>query len=243
MNVSDFTPVDGEEIVAVVPAVGDKQEAELSKSVSTIELEAEAITIQSDDDYSRAAEFGRRLKQAASEVTSFFKPMKEAANRAHKEVCSRENTMLNPLKNAEAVLKKTMGNYALLKEQERQSAEREARRIAQEEADRKLAEALKLEESGNGAAAESAMLDAQMADSMSRDIRVDVAPPKATGISQTKAWEIVSIDPVKVPANFQGVELRPVDRAAVARLIKASKGQIQIPGVVYRETVKTSIRK
>ena len=232
-----------ESVVAILPGRGGNEEAELSRSVSAIELEAESIIIENDIDYSSAAEFGRKLKQAASEVAAFFKPMKEAANRAHREVCGREKVMLNPLTRAESTLKRTIGDYSLRKERERQAAEAEARRLAKEEADRKLAEAVKAEESGDAAAAHDALMDAQMADSMSRSMQVSSPAPKHDGISQSKDWQIASIDGTKVPIVFNGMELRPVDEKAVIRIIRASKGKINIPGVEYVETIKTSIRK
>lgn len=40
-----------------------------------------------------------------------------------------------------------------------------------------------------------------------------------------------------------GVEIRPVDRSAVMRLIRATKGQVHIPGVVYKEVAKVAFRK
>jgi hypothetical protein len=233
--------LENETVVAVLPKGAD--EAALTRSVSTYRLEAESIVINNDDDYSMAAEFGRKLKKALTEVVDFFKPMKDAAHKAHREVCEREKTMLTPLTSAETALKKTMGEYALKKERERIAAEKEARRLAEEEANRKLAEAIKLEETGNMEAAESAMMDAQLADSSSRNITVSIVPPKTEGISQTKDWEIVEIDSKQVPISFNGMELRPVDEKAVIRLIKASKGKMTIPGITYRETIKTSIRR
>jgi hypothetical protein len=235
--------LENESVVAVLPGRGGNEEAELSRSVSAVELEAESIIIENDAEYGTAAEFGRKLKQMSSEVAAFFKPMKEAANRAHREVCDREKVMLNPLIRAESTLKRTMGDYSLRKERERQAAEAEARRLAMEEAERKLAEAVRAEESGDDVAARGAMLEAQMADSMSRSMHVSAPAPKAEGISQSKDWQITRIDAPKVPVVFNGMELRPVDEKAVIRIIRASKGQISIPGVEYVETIKTSIRK
>ena len=45
-------------------------------------------------------------------MTSFFKPMKDSAYQAHKAVCDREKAMLTPLKNAEKVVKKAMGDFS-----------------------------------------------------------------------------------------------------------------------------------
>ena len=231
-----------ETVMAVLPSDDNTViEKTLTQSVTTIELQAEAIIIETDEDYQTAAVFGRDLKQKSSEVMSFFKPMKESAHAAHRAVCEREKTMLSPLNRAEITLKRTMGTYALKKQKEQREAEDKARRLAQEEADRKLADAVQKEASGNNEAAASAMLDAQAADTMSRNVTVAVAPPMAAGVSQTKDWELVSIDPTLVPIVTSGTTLRPVDEKAVLRLIRAEKGTVVIPGVIYKETIATRI--
>ncbi len=180
---------ENESVVAVLPVQSNSEEVALSQSATAIELEAESIIIESDEQYSAAAEFGKRLKTFQAGVIAFWKPKKDAANKLHKVLCDGEKKMLTPLARAEQILKRTM------------------------------------------------------ADSMSRNVAVNVAPPKAQGVSQSKDWEVVSIDGAQVPITFNGMELRPVDDKAVIRLIRASKGQIQIPGVTYRETIKTSIRR
>lgn len=232
-----------ETIVAVLPATETNDEKELSQAVTAIEFQAESIIIETDDDYRNAAEFGRALKRKAAEVTAFFKPMKDAANKAHKEVCDREKTMLSPLKNAEQILKETMGRYSLEQERKRRELEEKMRRQAQEEAERKLEEAIKAEEDGDKDSAAAAMLDAQMIDQVSRSSALEIERPKADGAYVTKDWEIVEIDSGAVPLAIQGVCIRPVDKAAIMRLIRASKGEIQIPGVIYKETAKMSFRK
>jgi len=219
------------------------EEAVLAKSVSSIERAAQTFAVQSDSDYENAASFGKDVKQMIAKVTAFFEPMKKAANKAHREICAREKEMLSPLSNAERTLKETMGRYIERVERERRKAEEEARRIAQEEADRKLAEAVELEESGDVEGAASAMIDAQIADSVSNNIYIPQAAPKVTGVTHSKAWEIVNISDADVPVSLNGMVLRPVDRAAVQRLIKMSKGQIKIPGVTYREKTNIGLRR
>jgi len=244
MSTNATTP-ERESVVAVLPDQPKTRDAELSlsRNVSTIEFEALACAIGSDGDYAAAAEFGRKVKQAASDVAEFFKPMKDAAYRAHKEVCEREKAMLLPLSRSEAAIKKAMGAYSQKKERERLAAEAEARRIAREEAERKLAAAAALEASGDVAAADSALTEALAADSISGCVYIPVAPPKADGVSAAKDWEVTSIDAAAVPVELNGFVLRPVDEKAVLRLIRASKGAARIPGVEYAEISKISIRK
>lgn len=125
-----------ETIVAVVSPQMVAGEDKLAVEVSNIETEAERIVVKNDDEYSEAAEFGRLLKQKMSEVSEFFAPMKKSAHDAHKQICDREKQMLAPLKQAEKILKDSMGAYVLKKEQERKAAEEAARLLAQEEANK-----------------------------------------------------------------------------------------------------------
>lgn len=232
-----------ETLVAKVPQVGPEDEQQLNREVTDIELQAESLVILSDDDYASAGEFGRLLKQKAAEVTSFFKPMKDSAYQAHKAVCDREKAMLTPLKNAEKVVKKAMGDYYAERERKRQEAEAAARRAAEAERERKLQEAAELESAGDGAGAEAAMTEAMVMDEAAAYTVPAVSKPKVAGVSTAKDWEITGIDPKTVPLALAGVELRPVDTAAVMRLIRASKGTIEIPGVTYKQVAKMSFRR
>ena len=236
--------MNAETTVAVVETVDvTEQEKSLSKQVTEIEFQAGAITIDSEEDYQNAATFGRLLKQRTAEVKEFWKPMKDAAHKAHAEICSKEKAMLQPLSNAEKILKQTMGTYVAEQERKRREAEEAARRAAQAEVDRKIQEAVDLDAAGDADGAELAMMEAEVMDDMSGVVSVAGTKPKAQGVSTSKDWEITGIDVSEVPTNFAGVEIRPVDTAAVMRLIRASKGAIQIPGITYKEVAKIAFRK
>lgn len=237
--------MEGKETTVAVIETPDvtEQEKTLSKQVTEIEFQASAITIKSEEDYQNAAGFGRMLKQRTSDVKEFWKPMKDAAHKAHAEICSKEKAMLQPLTNAEKILKNTMGAYVAEQDRKRREAEEAARRAAQEEVDRKMQEAIDLDAAGDAAGAEMAMMEAEVMDDMSENVAVAGAKPKADGASASKDWEIVDIDTSLVPTSVAGVEIRPVDRAAVMRLIRASKGSIKIEGVTYKEVVKIALRK
>lgn len=232
-----------ETLVAVIPDATPAEEKKLGMEVSDIEAQAGALVIQNDDDYRSAGEFGRLLKQKVAEVTKFFKPMKDSAYQAHKAVCDREKAMLAPLRSAEQIIKKAMGTYTMEQERKRREQEEAMRKAAQEESERKLREAIALEAAGDAEGAEAAMADAEVMDEASRYAVAAPVKPKAQGVSTSKDWEIVSIDGKAVPLAINGVEIRPVDRAAVMRLIRASKGKITIPGIVYREVAKMSFRR
>ena len=232
-----------ESIVAVMPELEPVDEQQLTQEVTDIEFRAESFVIQTPEDYEAAGEFGKLLKQKAAEVTGFFKPMKDSAYQAHKAVCDREKAMLTPLKNAEKIVKKTMGDYLMEQERIRREAEEAARRAAEEERERKLKEAMALEAAGDKEGAEAAVEEAVVMDEATGYSVPAPVKPKVSGVSTSKDWEITGIDTAKVPVNFNGMELRPVDQAAVMRLIRASKGSIEIPGIAYREVAKMSFRR
>nr|WP_325229123.1 hypothetical protein [uncultured Oscillibacter sp.] len=232
-----------ETLVAQVPQTELVDEQQLNREVTDIEFQAESMVIQNDEDYAAAGEFGKLLKQKAAQVTSFFKPMKDSAYQAHKAVCDREKAMLTPLKNAESVVKKAMSNYFMEQERRRKEAEEAARRAAEAERERKLQEATELEAAGDTTGAESAMSEAMVMDEATSYTVASATKPKVSGVSTSKDWEITGIDPKTVPMALAGVELRPVDTAAVMRLIRASKGTIEIPGVTYKQVAKMSFRR
>ena len=116
------------------------------------------------------------------------------------------------------------------------------RKLAEQEMNRNLEEAARAEAAGDTAGAEFAMAEAEVMEGVSISGSIQMQTPKAAGVSQSKTWEIVSIDSSKVPVSFEGVEIRPVDVKAVMRLIRESKGTVQIPGVQYRDSVSISVR-
>lgn len=65
---------------------------------------------------------------------------------------------------------------------------------------------------------------------------------KVKGVSKSKTWKIVGVDASHVPVEINGMVIRPVDEKAILRIIKASKGTIRIPGVIYEETTQISAR-
>ena len=232
-----------ETMVATVPQAEIVDEQQLSRDVTDIEFQAESLVIQTDEDYAFAGEFGKMLKKKASQVTTFFKPMKDSAYQAHKTVCDREKAMLTPLRNAEKIIKQAINIYDAEQKRKRREAEEAARRAAEAERERKMREASELEAAGDNEGAEAAFEEAViMDDAASYAVVPATAAPKVSGVSTSKDWDIVEIDPKAVPLAVAGVEIRPVDKAAVMRLIRTSKGQIEIPGITYREVAKISFR-
>lgn len=231
-----------ETVVAVVPQVPTDEQA-LAKEVTDIEFRAESFLIENDEEYSAAGEFGKELKNKTAAVTAFFKPMKDHAYQAHRAICEREKAMLAPIQKAEKTIKRSMSAYLQEKERKRREAEEAMRRAAEAERERMLAEAAAREEAGDAEGAEAAMTEAVVMDEATRYSAPSAPQPKVAGVSTSKDWEIDSIDDALVPVDVNGAVIRPVDQAAIMRLIRASKGNIKIPGVSFHEVSKMSFRR
>lgn len=217
-------------------------ESALKTEAISLEVRADALSVTNDEEYQDAAEFLKTLKNQAGKIKDFFKPLKEAAHKTHKELCDREKLMLDPIAKAEFVVKKAVAGYLAEQERKRKEAEERAQKAAREEVDRRLAEAVALEDQGKIEEAAAAAEEAEIIDSAA--VAVPVSPcSKVKGVRSSKDWEIVSINDASVPVAIAGTVIRPVDDKAIMRLIRASKGTIKIPGVTYKEVMKMSVRR
>lgn len=217
------------------------EEAKLDREVSLIEQRASSVVITSDVDFAAAGEMTKQVKEMQKQVTDYWEPMRKSTYDAYTAVNQHKKEMLDPLAKAEKILKTKMSDYSKEQERIRREQEEARRRAAQEEFERKMAEATEAEANGDALGAEMAMAEAEVAEGIVVG-NVQAQPPKVKGVTQTKTWKITGIDKAKVPVEFAGMELRPVDEKLVLQLIKASKGKIAIPGVTYEEDLIIGIR-
>lgn len=232
-----------ETVVAQIGQPAGENEIAIRQEVSGVTIQVEAMTVDSEETYQEAAALGIAIKTQAKKVAEFFAPMKKRASDAHKEVCSREKMMLDPLNAAERALKNKMGAFRLEEDRRRRKAEEEARKAAEAEQRRKEAEAIALEAEGRDEEAYAALVEAEVAENTAKNGVYAPTPQKVAGVSVSKDWEIIRIDDEKVPVVIFGATIRPVDQSAIMRLIRATKGGITIPGVEYREKAKMSFRR
>lgn len=217
------------------------EEAKLDKEVSLIEQQAGEVVIASDDDFARAGELTKQVKEMQKQVTDYWEPMRKSTYEAYTAVNAHKKQMLDPLASAEKILKQKMGAYTKEQERIRREQEEARRRAAEAEMNRKLEEAAEAEAKGDSLGAKMAMAEAEVMEGVSTGAARSFAP-HAKGVTQTKTWKIKRIDSDKVPISVAGIELRPVDEKAVLQLIKMSKGKVVIPGVEYEEDVIIGIR-
>ena len=214
----------------------------LDKEVSIYEHQAADVVIKSDADFSTAGDFAAEIKRMQKKVTDYWEPIRESTYKAYQDVLTHKKEMLKPLEKAEKILKNKMSAYYDEKERQRKELEEKQRKLVEEETERKLEEAVQANISGDLAAEEAALQEAEYMEMLARTSTVIQQAPSSKNISAKRAWEIVSIDESVVPVDVAGFVIRPVDAKAVMNLIKATKGQIKIPGVVFKETSTISIK-
>ena len=218
------------------------KEKNLETQVSKYEALASSVNITTDADFAYAGDLTKNVKALQKQVKEYWEPIYRPAYNAYKSINEHKKAMLDPLENAEKILKKKIASYTMEQERKRREQEETMRRLAREEMERKLEEAAKSEASGDAIGADFAMAEAEVLEGMSMTATVASNAPKHQGVSSSKTWHIVSIDDSAVPINYAGATLRPVDERAVLRLIKEMKGKIVIPGVKFEEDVTVSIR-
>ena len=89
-----------ERVISTIESPAVLEEKSLKTQIVDMEVRADALVVTNDEEYRDAADFLTSLKTQAGKVKDFFKPIKDAAHKAHNEVCDREKMMLDPLTKA-----------------------------------------------------------------------------------------------------------------------------------------------
>lgn len=218
----------------------DNQLTIIEKEQKSILDQIQEITINNEEDNIKAGNFLKQIKPVIKNIETYWKPLKESASKAHKDLCDKEKEMLKPLKEAEIEIKAKMSKY-ISEQEEKARKEQEALRKAQEE------EALKQLEEAEKLKAEGKELEAQIQEEMAYaidEVKTVITPAiqKQEGISYITDYEIVIVDNNKVPTYINGFEIRPVDVQAIKKLVKASKGQLKIEGIKILEKKVMKVR-
>ena len=190
--------------------------------------------IVSQEQYAAAAEYVRAAMDMSDEIKAHYKPLKQKAKAAHTEVVAAEKGQLAPVAEAQARVKRLMGDWnqkqAELREQNRRA--QEAALLA-EERERASNEAEDLERAGLEIEAQEVLERAY--DDGAKPVVQTQAAPKTAGVASTKTYDFEVTDESKIPRIYY-----MLDDKAVKKAIRQSKGTIKIPGIKVIEN--TSLR-
>lgn len=215
-----------------------RSQEEAVATAMVVAQKAKALSITTPDAYEQA---GKELVQIAMEMRrrrDFFKPMKDAAFKTHREICARETEALQPLQEAERMLSSGITSYRAAEDrrrrEEQERLDKLQRERAQAEADQRAAEiaeerARAHEARGNQEAA--AQVRANPAPVMPAYVPPSVVQkdvPEVQGLSFAAAWDFEIEDPTQVPLSH---EYYTIDEKKIRNKVRDMKQHCKIPGV------------
>lgn len=256
-------PAEKAQVVADWPAAVDAvstefqtEPAEMPAEVQIVSRKSQSLTEQAStlavidaDTQIEASEALKAIAAMRKEISDTFKPMKDAAFKAHRTICQQEKTLDDPLAQAEATLKSRIGHFVgeqqrLAREaeeaaraEERRRADAEAAQFAQEQA---LEQAIDLEARGNTVAAEAVLANpAPVAPRYVAPAPVAPAVAQVKGVSTRTDWDFRITDISQIPRDY----LLP-NETAIRNLGKNTQGRAKVPGVEFfpKTVVATSRR-
>lgn len=215
---------------------------EIEARTQTMLERAQAIDICDMASYEAAVELGRAVKDLRAEAEAHHRPVIQAALEAHRRALEAFRRIDEPLKAAEAEIKRRIAAWTAEQERLRMEAERRAK----EEAERLAAEALEAQleamEASGAAPAEVEAIIRQAETAPVIAPRVP-APPKPQGVATRKTYRahVVSlIELIRWVAVHQTHEnLLMPNQPALNALARAQGASLAIPGV--RVVVEESV--
>ena len=193
---------------------------------------AEAIAITDQQTYNHAADLIVEIVGLRKQVVDHHKPIKDAAHKAHKVAIAAEKKLLDPLKQAEAILKRAIQGWTWEQEKIRQE---EQRRLAeaQRKADEDARLALAVEAETNGATSETVgeILDTPV---VTPAIVAPATFQKANGVSTSLRWhaEVTDIKALclAVAQGRASSNLVQPNLPALNSMARAMKQTFSVPG-------------
>lgn len=201
--------------------------------------QSKTYEVMDQQSYSNAAELLKDIKHRINQITDYWKPLKAAAAKQHKDICAKERELLSPFSQAESDLKGKMADWQKQKLEEERLAREEFERLKREEEEQLMQAAIEAEKEGDSARAEF-MVEA--AENIASAVMKQPKAEKTIGTAARSIWKARITNEPKVPVTFAGIMLRPVDDKVLDKLAKSSKGEMQIPGVEFYEDISISVR-
>ena len=208
---------------AIAPlSIEDPRVRPVAREVDSMSERAENFAVANATDYEAGAEFLKTIKSLSNDVEAQRKKITQPLDQAKKQVMDLFRPLSTALSSAESTIKRRL--VAWQSEQDRIA--REERRKAEErsrrERERLEKQAQDAEEKGRTERADI------LRDRAASTVVVSAAPetPKVSGLSTRSVWKFEVVDASKVPDEY-----KVVDEKKVGGVVRALKGDANIPGV------------
>lgn len=206
---------------------------------------AKAIVIVDQPSYDTATTLVIQIADLKKRIIDHHRPIKEAANAAHKVAVAAEKKLLDPLQQADFILRVGIGTWEREQERIRQEAQRkleEAQRKADEEA--RIALAVEAETGGAEEETVAEILDTPVV------LPAVIAAPtfqRTQGVSTQQRWsaEVVDIKALcrAVADGKASTEYVQANLVALNGLARAMRQTMNIPGVRAVPETTVAVRR
>lgn len=209
---------------------------DLQASSSDMVKQATALVVNSDASFTSGSQMLLDIKRVSKTVEARFKEPVDMAFKAHRAMTALRDSVLNPFKSAEGIIKQKVGEYQLAIERKRADEAVYLRRQQEAKAEaERIAKAQDQMDKGDLTGCEQTL--AAPAEPVVVRIETPEAP-KVAGVSFREVWKYEITDPALIPAEYKIVD-EPKLRKVVAALGKSTN----IPGIrVYAEKVVSAGR-
>lgn len=218
-------------------AVIEPPQAVIEADKATLALswpeKAKAVVVQDQAGYDAAVSLGKDVVALRKEIETQFKEPKQKAYDAHKAITAMEKRYLDPLVQAETILKDSIRKFTAEQERIRLENERILReQQARMEEEARLAAAIEAEQAGATQEEVQAVIEEPVF------VAPVIAAPtfaKATGTSNPVTWSAQVVDIKKlcaeIAAGRQPETLLMPNQPILNKMAVALKSALSIPGV------------
>ena len=213
---------------------------QLQQETNLAIIKASELAILDNKGFETAGGMLVELKTYAKRVEEYWAEPKKTAYATWKDICAKEKAILDPLNQAEGLIKQKMATYQREQEAKERAIREELERRQREESERLLKEAEEKEAAGDILGADLALAQAELMEQSAPVAAIQ--QPNASGVSSRKVWKARVTDESQVPVEVAGIVIRPVDLSALNNLAKATKGKAKIAGVEFYEEFIMSAR-
>lgn len=199
------------------------------------------LAIFDHEDLERASAINIQAKTEIKIIEAAFKPHKDNAYKAHKDLCKAEAEQLAPFKQIGAILKPKILEYRIAEgkreakeKEEREAKQRQAEAESKEQAEKEKARQVEgLMDAGDFDKAEMVM-EAPTPEPVAAYVP-EPEKVKVAGAGTRQVWKARVLDQFKVPEAFKVVDQKALDSYA-----KSTQGRQKMEGVeFYQETQLT----
>lgn len=214
-------------------------ELEIRKKSATIYELSQEMYIRNQEDLSDVIEILKGVKEHKNKIIGYWKPAKESARKAYKEIVSKEKSMLEICDKTIENLKNEILYYKSIQKQKSIKISEEAEKYRKEEVNKLLDESIEAEQNGDKETAKSKLHQAEMIENLER--YTEKIFKNQNGISTQKRWQVRILDNKSVPAFFDEIEIREINTKKLLEIRKQNPN-VKISGVEFYQVENILIK-